>query len=49
MQKIKEEEEKRIETQAKLQQSINEIFVTLNKNNEENEKLKDVNVNITKK
>lgn len=49
MAKIKEEEEKRKETQARFQQSINEIFVTLGKNNEENTKLKDANSEMTKK
>lgn len=49
MSKIKEEEEKRKETQARFQQSINEIFVTLGKNNEENAKLKDANAEMTKK
>lgn len=49
MSKIKEEEEKRKETQARFQQSINEIIITLGKNNEENTKLKDANTEMTKK
>lgn len=49
MSRIREEEEKRKETQAKFQQSINEIFTTLGKNNEENAKLKEANLEMTKK
>lgn len=47
--KIREEEEKRRENQAKFQDSINEISITLNKNNEENMKLKEDNIEMTKK
>lgn len=49
MSKIREEEEKRKETQAHFQQSINEIFVTLGKNNDENTKLKEANLEMTRK
>lgn len=47
--RIREEEEKRKETQAHFQKSINEIFTTLGKNNEENGKLKEANLEMTKK
>lgn len=47
--KIRDEEEKRKETQQHFQQSINEIFTTLGKNNDENAKLKEANLEITKK
>ncbi len=47
--KIRDEEEKRKETQQHFQQSINEIFTTLGKNNDENTKLKEANLEITKK
>lgn len=47
--RIREEEEKRKETQAHFQQSINEIFTTLGKNNDENSKLKEANLDMTKK
>lgn len=49
MSKIREEEEKRKEIQSRFQTSLNDIFATLNKNNEENAKLKEVNVEMTKK
>lgn len=49
MTKIRDEEEKRKETQAHFQQSINEIFTTLGKNNDENLKIKEANVEMTKK
>lgn len=49
MTRIREEEEKRKQTQAKFQDSINEIFSTLGKNNEENTKLKEANLEMTKK
>lgn len=49
MAKIREEEERRKENQAKFQESINEINVTLNKNNDENIKLKEDNIEMTKK
>lgn len=49
MSKIRDEEEKRKETQQHFQQSINEIFTTLGKNNDENAKLKEANLEITKK
>lgn len=47
--KIRDEEEKRKETQQHFQTSINEIFTTLGKNNDENAKLKEANLEITKK
>lgn len=47
--RIREEEEKRKETQAHFQKSINEIFATLGKNNDENTKLKEANLEMTKK
>lgn len=47
--KIRDEEEKRKETQQHFQTSINEIFTTLGKNNDENSKLKEANLEITKK
>lgn len=47
--KIRDEEEKRKETQQHFQTSINEIFTTLGKNNDENTKLKEANLEITKK
>lgn len=47
--KIRDEEEKRKETTQHFQQSINEIFTTLGKNNDENTKLKEANLEITKK
>lgn len=47
--RIREEEEKRKETQAHFQKSINDIFTTLGKNNEENAKLKEANLEMTKK
>lgn len=49
MTKIRDEEEKRKETQAHFQQSINEIFSTLGKNNDENLKIKEANLEMTKK
>lgn len=49
MTKIRDEEEKRKETQAHFQQSINEIFTTLGKNNDENLKIKEANLEMTKK
>lgn len=49
MSKIRDEEEKRKETQAHFQKSINEIFSTLGKNNDENLKIKDANTEMTKK
>lgn len=49
MSKIRDEEEKRKETQAHFQQSINEIFTTLGKNNDENLKIKEANAEMTKK
>lgn len=49
MSKIRDEEEKRKETQAHFQQSINEIFTTLGKNNDENLKIKEANLEMTKK
>lgn len=49
MSKIRDEEEKRKETQAHFQKSINEIFATLGKNNDENVKIKEANLEMTKK
>lgn len=49
MSKIRDEEEKRKETQTHFQQSINEIFSTLGKNNDENLKIKEANLEMTKK
>lgn len=49
MSKIRDEEEKRKETQAHFQKSINEIFSTLGKNNDENIKIKEANIEMTKK
>lgn len=49
MSKIRDEEEKRKETQAHFQTSINEIFSTLGKNNDENLKIKEANLEMTKK
>lgn len=49
MTKIRDEEEKRKETQAHFQKSINEIFATLGKNNDENLKIKEANAEMTKK
>lgn len=49
MTKIRDEEEKRKETQAHFQKSINEIFQTLGKNNDENLKIKEANTEMTKK
>uniref|UniRef100_A0A1A9VVX4 Alpha-taxilin n=1 Tax=Glossina austeni TaxID=7395 RepID=A0A1A9VVX4_GLOAU len=49
MQKIREEEEKRKENQSKFQSSLNEITQSLSKNNEENNKLRDHNIEMTKK
>lgn len=49
MSKIRDEEEKRKETQEHFQQSINEIFSTLGKNNDENLKIKEANLEMTKK
>ncbi|XP_011179256.2 alpha-taxilin [Zeugodacus cucurbitae] len=49
IQKIREEEERRKESQSKFQQSLNEITQSLSKNNEENLKLRDHNLEMTKK
>lgn len=49
MSKIRDEEEKRKETQAHFQKSINDIFSTLGKNNDENLKIKEANTEMTKK
>lgn len=46
---VQNESMKHKETQAKFQHSINEISLTLNKNNEENIKLKEDNIEMTKK
>lgn len=49
MSKIRDEEEKRKESQAHFQKSINDIFATLGKNNDENLKIKEANAEMTKK
>ncbi|XP_023300902.2 alpha-taxilin [Lucilia cuprina] len=49
MQKIREEEERRKESQSRFQSSLNEINQSLSKNNEENNKLRDHNIEMTKK
>lgn len=49
MSKIKEEEEKRRETQEKFQKSLNEITVMMNENNDKNKKLRDDNMELTQK
>lgn len=47
--RIKEEEDKRRETQAKFQKSLNEITVMMNDNNEKNKTLRDDNLEMSKK
>jgi len=47
--RIREEEEKRKETQKKFQDSLEEISQSLNKNNEDNNKLRDNNIEMAKK
>ncbi|XP_055701959.1 alpha-taxilin [Phlebotomus papatasi] len=47
--KIREEEEKRKETQAKFQKSLNEITTLMNENNERNKKLQEDNVEMSKR
>lgn len=47
--KIREEEEKRKETQAKFQKSLNEISTLMNENNERNKKLQEDNVEMSKR
>ncbi|XP_030374047.1 alpha-taxilin [Scaptodrosophila lebanonensis] len=49
MLQIKVEEERRKESQTKFQSSLNEITQSLTKNNEENMKLRDYNIEMTKK
>ncbi|XP_036326909.1 gamma-taxilin-like [Rhagoletis pomonella] len=49
IQKIREEEERRKESQSKFQSSLNEITQSLTKNNDENLKLRDHNLEMTKK
>lgn len=49
MTKIRDEEEKRKETQEHFQKSINDIFATLGKNNDENMKIKEANLDMAKK
>lgn len=46
---IKVEEERRKESQTKFQSSLNEVQKSLAKNNEENMKLRDYNIEMTKK
>ncbi|XP_072933611.1 uncharacterized protein [Epargyreus clarus] len=47
--KIREEEERRKETQAKFQNTLTEITALLQQNNEKNAKLRDDNINMTEK
>lgn len=47
--KIREEDEKRKETQAKFQKSLNEIQTIMNENNDKNMKLKDENTEMANK
>ncbi|XP_045779523.1 gamma-taxilin isoform X2 [Maniola jurtina] len=47
--KIREEEERRKETQAKFQNTLSEITVLLQQNNEKNAKLRDDNISMTEK
>ncbi|XP_002017414.2 alpha-taxilin [Drosophila persimilis] len=49
MLQIKVEEERRKETQIKFQSSINDVQKALSKNNDENIKLRDYNIEMTKK
>ncbi|EDV98601.1 alpha-taxilin [Drosophila grimshawi] len=49
MLQIKVEEERRKESQIKFQSSLNEVQKSLTKNNEENIKLRDYNIEMTKK
>lgn len=49
MLQIKVEEERRKESQTKFQNSLNEVQKSLSKNNEENIKLRDYNIEMTKK
>lgn len=49
MLQIKVEEERRKESQTKFQSSLNEVQKSLSKNNEENVKLRDYNIEMTKK
>lgn len=47
--KIREEEEKRKEVSAKFQSTLNELTAVMQQNNEKNSKLRDDNLEITKK
>lgn len=47
--RIKEEEEKRRETQEKFQKSLNEIQVVMDENNQKNQQLKEDNMEMAKK
>lgn len=47
--KIRDEEEKRKETQAHFQKSINDIFSTLDKNNDQTVKIREANIAMEKK
>lgn len=49
MLQIKVEEERRKESQIKFQSSLTEVQKSLTKNNEENIKLRDYNIEMTKK
>lgn len=49
LQKIREEEEKRKETQVRFQNYMTEIKDTIGKNNDDNEKLRLYNIDMTKK
>jgi uncharacterized phage infection (PIP) family protein YhgE len=47
--KIREEEEKRKEVSAKFQSTLNELTAVMQQNNEKNSKLREDNLEITKK
>ena len=47
--KIREEEEKRKETQSKFQKALNEISSMMHENNEKNQILREDNLEMTKK
>lgn len=49
MSKIREEEEKRKETQTRFQKNLNDITVMMNENNDKNQKLRDDNIEMSKK
>lgn len=47
--KIREDDERRKETQAKFQNTLSEITALLQQNNEKNAKLRDDNISMTEK